>query len=223
MTNDFNKATQKILREADANGGLTTRSLFDVLVAGHDEAVETAATLAAEVNEQRRVLREALEKVAIQLVTYNDKLDGKLDAHIEEDRKQLARIVSHLESEARRTEVSLDKFSQQVSGRAEAIDAAKKEVLTEAEIRYERKRLLGAEPRRATDPPDVDFSSKATEMWYSYRLVRWAAVITIVIGLGWLLPYWADSCASKNAEKANQTNEIQYVPRSVTPSPSATP
>lgn len=219
MSGGFDKATQKILREADANGGLTTRSLFDVLVAGHDEAVETAATLADEVNEQRRVLREALEKVTAQLIAYNDKLDGKLDAHIEEDRKQLARIVAHLESEAGRTEVSLDKFSQQVAGRAEAIDAAKKEVLTEVETRYERKRLLGAEPRRATDPPDVDFTSKATEMWYSYRLVRWAAVITIVIGLGWLLPYWANSCAT---EKANQTNEIQYVPRSITPTPSAT-
>lgn len=42
MTNRFNKKAESLLREAQANGGIGFKELFDLQIAAHDEAVEVA-------------------------------------------------------------------------------------------------------------------------------------------------------------------------------------
>ena len=122
MSGKFNETTRRLLRESEANGGLDNKALFDLMVAGHDEGIEAARVLAADVKEtaetlatetkamavalattlqqERRDLKAAVEKVRDDLMVYNEKLGGKLDIHIEDDRTQLARIASHLDSKA---------------------------------------------------------------------------------------------------------------------------
>lgn len=52
MTDRFNRKAQEILRDGDSNGGLTNRSLFDLMVAAHDESVEVAKVLATKVEDR---------------------------------------------------------------------------------------------------------------------------------------------------------------------------
>ena len=40
MTGPFNETTRRLLREADVNGGLDDRTLFDLIVASHEETTE---------------------------------------------------------------------------------------------------------------------------------------------------------------------------------------
>jgi hypothetical protein len=49
VTDDFNETARRILRDSEGNGGLTIRSLFDLVVASHEESVATAARLAEKV------------------------------------------------------------------------------------------------------------------------------------------------------------------------------
>ena len=146
MTGKFNAETRKLLRDAEVNGGLTNRNLFDLMVAGHEEGIESAAALATETKtmaatlastlaQERRDLRAAIEKVRTDLMAYNEKLGGVLDVHIEDDRKQLARIASHLESEA---------------------GTINRAMTTHCADAYAHRR----EPRRASDPPDSDWSAR---------------------------------------------------------------
>ena len=51
MSDLFNQKARAILREADINGGLNEKSLFDLIVASHDESVEVAEKLAKKVEE----------------------------------------------------------------------------------------------------------------------------------------------------------------------------
>jgi len=46
VTGIFNEKAQAILRNAEVNGGLTSRNLFDLIVASHDESVQVAEKLA---------------------------------------------------------------------------------------------------------------------------------------------------------------------------------
>lgn len=55
------------------------------------------------------------------------------------------------------------------------------------------------------------------EVWYSYKLVKWAAIVAIVAVLGWGLPFWADSCATRNAEKIAAPEPPAHI---LTPTPS---
>ena len=154
MTDSFDETTRRLLREAKINGGLNDQSLFDLMVAGHNEGIKAAETLARETKEmaetlatetkvvavtlaaalqqERRDLKAAVEKVRDDLMAYNEKLGGKLHVHIEDDRVQLARIASHLESEAG------------TINRVMALHCAD----TNAHIR---------EPRRAGDPPNASY------------------------------------------------------------------
>ena len=143
MSATFDETTRRLLREAKVNGGLNDQSLFDLMVAGHDEAIETAATLATETKvmatalaatlvQERRDLKTAIEKVRTDLMVYNVKLGGTLEVHIEDDRAQLARIASHLESEAGTITRAIDAHCADVSAHGRA-------------------------PRRKDDPPDANY------------------------------------------------------------------
>ena len=143
MTDTFDQTVRKLLRDSEANGGLERRDLFDLMVAGHDEAIETAATLATETKvmatalaatlvQERRDLKTAIEKVRTDLMVYNVKLGGTLEVHIEDDRAQLARIASHLESEAGTITRAIDAHCADVSAHGRA-------------------------PRRKDDPPDANY------------------------------------------------------------------
>jgi len=143
VTDTFDQTVRKLLRDSEANGGLERRDLFDLMVAGHDEAIETAATLATETKvmatalaatlvQERRDLKTAIEKVRTDLMVYNVKLGGTLEVHIEDDRAQLARIASHLESEAGTIIRAIDAHCADVSAHGRA-------------------------PRRKDDPPDANY------------------------------------------------------------------
>lgn len=78
MTGKFNETTRRLLRESEGNGGLDNKALFDLMVAGHEEGLESAAKLARET-------KESADALAVVLAS---------------DRMQIARIAAHLESEA---------------------------------------------------------------------------------------------------------------------------
>ncbi len=197
MSGKFAAAIEGIAIRSAGNGGPTQADLLEAIVAGHDESVETAAAL-----------EKKTEETAAELAT------------------QLARIVSHLESEAGHTTKAIGRLSEQVGGRAEAIEAAKREVIAEiesreswpvldrvaAELRQCIEEHLRAAPRRSTDPETADWFAHRggaapeetadrrtlTEVLLGYNALKWAvrAVIAALIVFG--VTYWADSCSRAN-------------------------
>lgn len=79
--------------------------------------------------------------------------------------------------------------------------------------------------RRANDPDGGDFTGlrKAaapdglSEMLVGWRAGKWLLMIVIIAALGWLLPYWADSCAAENYEKINEPEPATHVLESPAP------
>ena len=63
MTDRFNKKAQELLRAGNENGGLTIKSLFDLQVAAHEEAVETARLISDELRATRKEDHIALERI----------------------------------------------------------------------------------------------------------------------------------------------------------------
>jgi hypothetical protein len=116
MTGRFDETTRRLLRESDANGGLSNKNLFDLMVAGHDEGITTAQKLARETEEAWAALAETLA----------------------EDRQNIARIASHLESES-------GSINRAILAHCADTNAHSRE------------------PRRVTDPPDANYAQVAAD------------------------------------------------------------
>jgi hypothetical protein len=179
---------RRLLRESEGNGGLRDKALFDLLVAGHEEAIDVAATLATETKsmaeelaqslaQERRDLKTAVDKVREDLMAYNVHLGGKLDTHIKDDSAQLARIASHLESESGTINRAIIAHCKDTSAH-------------------------GRQPRREGDPPDSDYSVifsgrydrekydqsvRKHFMSITTRYVVIAIVVAMLLSLGYLL------------------------------------
>ena len=75
------------------------------------------------------------------------------------------------------------------------------------------------ETRRASDAPDADFTERRmavfpesfSEMTVGWKLGKWLLMIIIIGVIGWLLPYWADSCAASNYEKISEPEPATHV------------
>ena len=126
------------------------------------------------------------------------------------------------------------------AARQRAVDIAESAKLVEADLKgyretqtercaEEHRKLLEAEftkhsrePRRKDDSEDVNFAGTSLfpEIAFSYRFFKWLTMLAIVILLGWGLPFWADSCASKDLEKTSGSEPATHV---LTPSPGVTP
>jgi hypothetical protein len=90
----------------------------------------------------------------------------------------------------------------------------------------ELKTLQSRAPRRVSDPSDLEFGgiSLIPEISFSYKLFKWVAMVLVIGALGWALPFWADSCASQNAERSTQHQEIlSNQQKIISPSPQANP
>ena len=85
----FDETTRRLLRDAKVNGGLTEQSLFDLMVASHDEAVVTAATLAEETKEMADSLAAEARTVAAALAVALTQERRELKAAIEKVRTDL--------------------------------------------------------------------------------------------------------------------------------------
>jgi len=132
MTDDFALVHQAITLKAAKNGGPSPGDILDLMFASHNDA---------------------------------EKRDAALET-------ELKRIVSHLGSESEHTAVAIRELAMKVGGRAEAIDKAKAEVIREvesrdswpvldrvvAETRAAIADICRRAPRRATDPPEYDYS-----------------------------------------------------------------
>jgi hypothetical protein len=69
--------------------------------------------------------------------------------------------------------------------------------------------------RRIEDPPDSEFTERREsafpelqiktdilgDMMTGWRVGRWIAALALIAVIGWVLPFWADSCASNRAEQ----------------------
>ena len=132
MTGKFNETTRRLLRDSEANGGLDNRALFDLMVAGHEEGILAAEKLAVETKETAALLAATLV----------------------EDRGQLARIASHLESEA-------GSINRAIVAHCSDANAH------------------GRAPRRSTDPLSVTYGETTEEgdMKRAWRIARWAGIV----------------------------------------------
>lgn len=75
MSNDdFNSTAQRLLRDGDANGGLTNKSLFDLIVASHNESVASAKAIANEL----RATRASDHVAAAELIERHDDLCARI-------------------------------------------------------------------------------------------------------------------------------------------------
>jgi hypothetical protein len=131
MTDAFESEVQKFV--ARQNGGeMTPRTVYGMLVAVDTDAQARSA-----------------------------EMDAKLTDHIEDDRKQLSRIASHLESEAGNLRRALnDAMDTHASGC-----------------------VLRREPRRKGDPPDVEYPATKPAMFTREALVAnfWVLVGLLVL------------------------------------------
>jgi exonuclease VII small subunit len=194
MTDEFGKEMEEIAIRGATGRVSGIDDVLKAMVAAHNDAIRAAAANQEELRIQREELRAAAEEVATKLIAYNDRMGAKLDRHIEEDKIALDRIVSHLESEDGHTG---DAIRELATSRGMDIKKAKAEVLAEVEGR-----LAARAPRRAGDPPDVDFSlDKKNEMWYSYKIVKWVLAGLVMVSLGWGVTFWANSCAESSAQQ----------------------
>ena len=157
MTGKFNETTRRLLRDSEVNGGLDNRALFDLMVAGHEEGLDTAAKMATETKDAAATLAATLA----------------------EDRKQLARIASHLESEAGSINRAILAHCSDVNAHQRA-------------------------PRSADDPPEYDHSGiprqpqedeQMGDMRRAWRFGRWVVMALAVASMAFGLSYWADSCS----------------------------
>ncbi len=82
MSDAFDKAAQTILRAGEENGGLTNRNLFDLIVAGHEEAVVTAAALEKKTEECYQDNRTALGRIASHLDSEAGTITRKMQASL---------------------------------------------------------------------------------------------------------------------------------------------
>ena len=132
MTGKFNETTRRLLRDSEINGGLDNRALFDLMVAGHEEGILAAEKLAVETKETAALLAATLV----------------------EDRGQLARIASHLESEA-------GSINRAIVAHCSDANAH------------------GRAPRRSTDPLSVTYGETTEEgdMKRAWRIARWAGIV----------------------------------------------
>jgi hypothetical protein len=94
----------------------------------------------------------------------------------------------------------------------------------------ERNRMLAdtkRAPRRMDDPSDSEFGEKREtafpvdrslqDIIMGWRFGKWVLGIVFVAVVGWGLPFWADSCASANAERIVQHQDV------ASPAPQADP
>ena len=161
MSGKFNETTRRLLRDSEANGGLDNRALFDLMVAGHEEGIDAAAKLATETKDTAAALAAALA------------------ATLAEDRKALARIASHLESEA---------------------GSINRAILAHCSDANAHRRA----PRRVDDPPEYDYGGipqspaedeQMGDMRRAWRFGRWVVMALAVASIAFGLSYWADSCS----------------------------
>jgi hypothetical protein len=128
-------------------------------------------------------------------------LSGMLSAHAAEDKDRAAVIAAEL----------VDHRSRQA-----AECAARHRELFDDELKSIRS------PRRASDPPGVDFRAgePPDEMVYSYRLLKWVAAALCLAAITFGLNFWADSCSLANVEKVNAPEPAGHV---ITPTPNPDP
>ena len=197
----FDDTKDAILRDAKQNGGLNERSLFNLIVASHDDA----------------------QKADIAF-------DEKLDKHVEEDRLQFARISSHLESEAGTLSRAVTRITATVDDRGERIKNAKTEILAEvdkliaaAATRAPRRATDPPDevwakplPVAAMAPPEDEQLGDIRRLW---RVGRWAAMLAGAACILFATNYYADSCASSRAETAAQHGETTTLATTASPAP----
>lgn len=176
----------------------------------------------------------------------SNRIEDKLDRHIDNDSAALQKIVTHLDSETEEIKADMLQHKQWTD----------REPLPRIAKLEQRVNLLFA-PRRATDPAATDFTEKRSDlicasseelldgkhierrmgasapqtsatsvgnvfareiqdMTTTWRVVRWLVVIAAGAMIVWGMTYWADSCASQQAEK-----NADHVDVPVTPSPSS--
>jgi len=181
MTGKFNETTRRLLRDSEVNGGLDNRALFDLMVAGHEEGIDAAAELATETKDTAAALAAALA------------------ATLAEDRKALARIASHLESEA-------GSINRAILAHCSDANAHRRE------------------PRRVDDSPEYDYSGtprqpqedeQMGDIRRAWRFGRWVVMALAVASMAFGISYWADSCSRMHY----WGNEPPII---ATPSPTAT-
>lgn len=85
----FDEVAQGLLRDGQSNGGLTIKSLFDLIVASHNDASTAAASIAQELKETRSEDHIALERIVHGVNEECEKTGQRLD--------QIEGIVNGLE------------------------------------------------------------------------------------------------------------------------------
>lgn len=170
MTGRFNAETQRLLRESKANGGIGPQQLFDLLVAGHEEATETAAALARKAEATEATMRVQLQRIVSHLESetghISEAVAETLRRHCDAMDSPMLLRISALESEHRVIQSIVD-------DRGAQIEKAKREVVAEI--------LQAQQPRRKGDPEDADFAGGRALVVAERRFTREQVVVAVIL------------------------------------------
>lgn len=193
MTDHFEKAKDRILKEARANGGVTVDHLFDALIATNDDLDE-------KLSEQRR---EAAEKHGETLRWHQDVLEllrvHGVEANVRDERLDVLEMW--------RTESSLTCVA-----RVKEIAA---EVAADLHGPTHERHMLehhASVSRRAEDPQSDDHTAERGgfprgdqrtlfEMMLGWSIVKWAVAIAAAALIIAGISYWTSSCAAARVEE----------------------
>lgn len=198
MTSNFEKAKNNILRKSTVNGGLDTQNLFDIIVASHEDFIVEGTATRAQLTEHIKVDRATLVEV----------------------HEMLGEMKTASTKIAEGVQASVDEMKGIVGGQGEAIAKSKAEIEAEHQTFHdeyvaERDKELASrfEAQKMTlFPGDQTFR----DMVVGWRFSKWLLGILLVIVVGWALPFWADSCTSRNAEQIGAPEPPSHV---LTPTP----
>lgn len=188
----FEKAIQAILLRSKDNGGPTLDDLLTAMIASNDDLDEAQTDL--------QKLIETNHKETRRLASRNYAL---IEKHLVED----------INMGKEEFEVFIEGFNKKHEARDKRLD--------ELEIKFEKKLDVALEAAvlaeradhkdfhqehlntmHGTDPAPLESLASAfplpdvvRDMTVGWRVGRWLVALVLVAVVGWLLPFWADSCS----------------------------
>ena len=225
MADHFEKAMQDIALKSAKNGGPTIQDVLTALVAKNDDDDEHVAAMRADT----KTAKQLVDSVAIANDTDHKMILQTIDAHLVQAEAFFGRVTkleAYKEDAQRTCEGRVKKLI--VEEHKLVHDAHMKDLHPATSIPQSGISPLG---RAYADPSDAQFTEhresafsgtdqSLREIIVGWKFSKWILGLVVIAVVGWILPFWADSCAARNYEKINAAEPAtHYMPPKSSPSP----
>lgn len=149
--------------------------------------------------------------------TIGDAIDMILASHHDAVSRDES-IVDTLRTMMRKSDANTKRIESLENVGEDCAERVRSLIREEHEMRHDKHLESHHPPRREADPVGAEFTDvreyefgdgkTLSEVVAGWRFVKYIVGIIIVVAVGWVLPFWADSCASSKAEKAATHYEV---------------